>query len=76
MVHQIAAPSENPAADGLSPVPGSSVAAPMPIPIMFRISWATSATTTPASTAPHETLFSRIVRASSPGVTGLICGAS
>src|SRR5215217_7612009 len=75
-VHQTPAPIEKVAALGLSPVPGSRVATPIPSPSMLRRSWVTRATTTPASTAPQETLLSMIVRASSAGVTGLICGAS
>ncbi len=75
-VHQMPAPIEKVEAVGLSPVPGSRVAIPIPSPSMLRRSWVTRATTTPASTAPQEILFSMIVRASSAGVTGLMCGAS
>jgi hypothetical protein len=38
MVHQIAAPIEKALASGLSPVMGWNVAAPIPTPIMFKIS--------------------------------------
>src|SRR6185312_9505414 len=76
-VHQIAAPMERPSALGfsLAPALGSRVDAPTPIPIMFKISWATIATTTPAKTAPHEILLRAMLRRTSAGVTGLMCGA-
>jgi hypothetical protein len=76
--NQMPAPMENDCADGFSPPPppGSRVAAPMPMPSMLRTSWVTSATTTPASTAPQEILLISMVRASSAGVTGLMWGAS
>lgn len=67
--HQSPAPIENVLAAGLSFVVGSSVEAPIPIPIMFRISCVTRAVATPARMAPQDTLLSRIVRASSAGVT-------
>src|SRR5918993_1479353 len=74
--YQIPAPTETERTDGLSPVPGSRVAAPTPMPSMLRMSCVTSIATTPARTAAQETRFSRMVRASSSGATGLVCGAS
>src|SRR3954467_6740238 len=74
--YQMPAPIETERTDGLSPVPGSRVAAPTPMPSMLRMSCVTSIATTPARTAAQETRFSRMVRASSSGVTGLMCGAS
>jgi hypothetical protein len=55
------APIENDEADGMSAEPAaeSSVAAPMPMPSRFNISCVTSATTTPANPAPHETRLHR-----------------
>src|SRR3954447_2862684 len=75
-VHQIPAPIDSELALGLSPVPGSRVAMPIPRPSMLSRSWVTRATTTPASTAPQAISLSRIVRWSSAGVAGLRCGAS
>jgi hypothetical protein len=43
---------------------------------MLRIRCATRATTTPASTAPHEMRLSSTLRASSAGVTGLTWAVS
>src|SRR4051812_30255783 len=77
-VHQMPAPIEKFAAEGFAAAPavGSKVEAPTPIPIKFRIRCATSATTTPDSTAPHEILLIMMVRISSAGVMGLNEGAS
>ena len=61
-VHQIPAPMDKDEAVGLSPVPGSSVAIPIPSPSMLSRSWVTRATTTPASTAPQAISLSRMVR--------------
>src|SRR6185312_16411449 len=76
-VHQMAAPIDKPSALGfsLAPAPGLRVEAPTPIPIRLRINWATSATTAPAKTAPHEILLRAMLRRSSAGGTGLACGA-
>jgi hypothetical protein len=71
----MAAPIWKADAEGLSVVPGSRVAAPMPMPIMERITCVTRPTAVPASTAPHETLLIMMVRMSSAGVTGLTCAA-
>ena len=70
MVHQIPAPTEKAVTEGLAPLAGSNVAAPMPMPIRLRISCVTRAITTPANTAPQETRLMRMVRISSSGVTG------
>ena len=61
-VHQMPAPIDNEVALGLSPVPGSRVAIPIPSPSMLSSSWVTRATTTPASTAPQAISLSRMVR--------------
>ena len=61
-VHQIPAPMDSEEALGLSPVPGSRVAMPIPSPSMLSISWVTKATTTPASTAPQAISLSKMVR--------------
>src|SRR5687767_7268723 len=74
--HQMPAPIENDVAEGLLLVSGSTLAAPIPTPTRLRISWATSATTTPAKTAPHEIRLIRTVRISSSGRTELECAAS
>ena len=66
--YQIPVTTEKVETAGLSPVPGSSVATPMPTPSIVRRTWTTSATTTPAKIAPQETRLTRIVWASSPAV--------
>jgi hypothetical protein len=43
---------------------------------MFSIIWNTTAITAPANTAPQETWFNNIVRASSAGATALTLGES
>jgi len=57
--------TENVETAGLSAVPGSSVAIPIPTPSMVSRTWTTRATTTPAKMAPQETWLSRRVLASS-----------
>ncbi len=48
----------------------------MPSPTMLRMTWATSAITAPANTAPQETECSATVRMSSAGETALAVGRS
>src|SRR3954447_20187872 len=74
--NHIAAPNENEEAEGVSPVDGSRVAAPIPMPSMLRSNCVTSVITTPASTAAQEILLIIIVRTSSAELTGDTCGAS
>ena len=66
--YQMPVTIENVETAGLSPVPGSSVATPMPTPSIVSRTWTTRPTTTPAKIAPHETRLIRIVWASSPAV--------
>jgi hypothetical protein len=73
IAYQMRETIENVEAWGLSPVPGSNVAAPMPTPSMVRITCTTRATTTPARIAPQETRLIMIVWASSVAVA---CGPS
>src|SRR3954453_17008834 len=57
---QIAAPMPKLEADGVSRAVASTAVAPTPMPSAFSISPIATATTTPAKTAPHDTLKGRL----------------
>jgi hypothetical protein len=58
------APSEAVAASGAVPAVPPAAARPTPTPTRLTITWVTSAVTTPAKMAPHDTSLSRTARVS------------